>query len=383
MNIGIQFEQECIERLKLLGFENVMGTPINDYGADIVAFYNNDKYIFQCKYHKRKQGVSSIQEVLAAKLYYDAHKCVVISHTGFTKQAYNLAAPNCVILLDSPKLFSSKNIADLLEGIIAKTDYVECENTTILSSYEKIKTKLGRTPTLSDLDKTLRYKINRYYKNYTTFLLSIGDSKHRCKPSNEQLKSEYLRIRNLLGKTPSSKEIKYWALIPYNSFHQYPLTQLQKECGDIPLCDRSVSKEELIQEYLELKKQLGHFPTGKEIDKLGKHKSHQYRRKFGSLEQFYKLPQINVPQKSTLTSLEIEVIYTLLDLCLELKHENLSYQVLRELSQGRKKILTTNQIEYRFGSFSKFNENLKSKHHSTRLKKQLMEIIQLYINRTL
>lgn len=85
MNIGIQFEQECIKRLKLLGFENVMGTPINDYGADIVAFYNNDKYIFQCKYHQRKQGVSSIQEVLAAKLYYDAHKCVVISHIGFTK----------------------------------------------------------------------------------------------------------------------------------------------------------------------------------------------------------------------------------------------------------------------------------------------------------
>lgn len=280
-------------------------------------------------------------------------------------------------------MFSSKNIADLLEGFIAKTDYVECENTTILSSYEEIKTKLGRTPTLSDLDKTLRYKINRYYKNYTTFLLSMGDSKHRSKPSNEQLKSEYLRIRNLLGKPPSAKEIKYWALIPYNSFHQYPLTQLQKECGDIPLCDRSVSKEELIQEYLELKKQLGHFPTGKEIDKLGKHKSHQYRRKFGSLEQFYKLPQVNVPQKIALTSLEIEVMYTLLDLCLELKHENLSYQVLRELSQGRKKILTTNLIESRFGSFSTFTENLKSNHHSTQLKKQLMEIIQLYINRTL
>ena len=287
MNIGIQFEQECIKRLKLLGFENVMGTPINDYGADIVAFYNRDKYIFQCKYHKHKQGVSSIQEVIAAKLYYDAHKCVVISHIGFTKQAYNLAAPNRVILLDSPKLFSSKNIAELLEGIIAETDYIECENTTILSSYEKIKTKLGRTPTLSDLDKTLRYKINRYYKNYTTFLRSIGDNKYRCKPSNEQLKSEYLRIRSLLGKTPSAKEIKYWALIPYKSFHQYPLTQLQKECGDIPLCDRSVSKEELIQEYLELKKQLGHFPTVKEIDKLGKHKSHQYRSKFGSLESFY------------------------------------------------------------------------------------------------
>ena len=381
MNDGILFEQRCIEKLKQLGFNKVQATPITDYGADIVAYYNGAKYIFQCKYWKHKQGVSAVQEVLAAKQFYQADRCAVISHAGYTDQAYKLAKPNFILLINEEVLFQANDIGSLFVDELTNMQSVKpiTHNYDVIKEFELIKHRLGYVPTLSELDKTLRYKINKQYHNYSSFLSSIGERLKNSRPTEDQLKDEYLRIRKLLGRTPRATDIKNNSTIPYNSFHQYPLTKLQKECGDTPLCDRSVTKEELIEEYLNLKQQLGHFPTGTEIDKFGKYKTHQYRSKFGSLEQFFNLPQINMPQRHFLTIPEIEIIFTLLTLCLELKSEDISYQVLQDISKGSKKILTTNQIEYKFGNYSKFIERLVSNDKLLILKEQIKEMIQHYI----
>ena len=113
MNEGILFEQRCVEKLNKLGFTNVKSTPITDYGADIIAYSDGIKYIFQCKYCKQKQGVSAVQEVLTAKHFYQAHRCAVISHSGYTRQAYNLAKPNFILLITETELFRAQSI-DLL-----------------------------------------------------------------------------------------------------------------------------------------------------------------------------------------------------------------------------------------------------------------------------
>lgn len=381
MNEGIVFERRCIEKLQQLGFVNVQATPITDYGADIIAYNDGIKCIFQCKYCKQKQGVSAVQEILTAKHFYQAHKCAVISRSGYTRQAYNLAKPNFILLITETELFSARSIdslfADGIELLNAAKPIVY--DYDIITEFNAIKHSLGRTPTWPELDKSLRYRINKQYKNYSTFLISIGERFKNSRSTDKQLKTEYIRIRELLGRVPRAVDIKDNTHLPYNSFHQYPLSKLQKECGDIPVCDRSVTKDDLIQEYLELKNQLGHFPSGKEIDKLGKHKTHQYRRKFGSLEQFFSLPQINKPRKHIMTALEIEVVYILLDLCFELQDDEMSYQALKDLSQGCKKLLTTNQIEHKFGNYSKFIERINTKETFVILRKQLKGLIQKYI----
>ena len=166
MNEGIIFEKKCIVKLQQLGFTDVQGTPITDYGADIIAYHKGAKYIFQCKYCKQKQGVSAVQEILTAKQFYQADKCAVISHSGYTNQAYRLAKPNFILLISEEELFNSNNIDSLfVDGIMQMQSITPItHNYDIIKEFEMTKQRLGHTPALSDLDKTLRYKINKQYK---------------------------------------------------------------------------------------------------------------------------------------------------------------------------------------------------------------------------
>lgn len=293
---GIEFEERCLNKLKRLGFQNVSRTPISgDYGADIVAFIDQIKYIFQCKDVNKRQGVHAIQEILGAKNIYKANRCVVISKSGFTPNAHKLAKVNFILLLTSEELFKAED-ANLLLSEAFKT----IENTTkvqydynVIEEYYTTKKRIGHTPTLSDLDKTLKYRIRKTYGNYSSFMELIGERIKRSAPTQNTIKEEYLRIRALLKRVPSANDIKANTSLPYNQFHTYPLTKLQKECGDIPNCDRSVTKIDLINEYLELEKKLGYKPNGTDIDKHGTHGSSLYIRRFGSLRKFYSLPIIS------------------------------------------------------------------------------------------
>lgn len=285
---GIEFEEKCINKLRVLGFQHISKTPISgDYGADIVAYLQQIKYIFQCKDVCKRQGVHAIQEIIGAKAVYKANKCVVISSSGFTPNAYKLAKDNFILLLKSDELFDAKNINILLGEAITnfKNVNIVTHDYNIIEEFYKTKGKIGHTPTLSELDKTLRYKIIKAYGGYRAFINSIDEKLKRSAPTGEILKKEYIRIKTLLGKVPTANDIKANTHLPYNQFQTYPLTKLQKECGDIPNCDRSVTNVDLIKEYLNLEKKLGHKPNKQDIDKYGKHGSHLYIRRFGSLRK--------------------------------------------------------------------------------------------------
>lgn len=361
MNRGIKFEQQCIEKLLKLGFKNVESTPeTTDFGVDIIAYHNNIKYIFQCKDWKKKPGEVAVREILAAKSLFEANRCGVISKSGFTSAAYRLAKPNFILLITWDNLIEAAKVSDLLiENLETNAFSVPINyNYDIISEFEKLKEQIGHTPTLNDLGKTLRYRIRKEYKSYSVFLKSIGERFKRSKLTDMQVKSEYLRIRNFLGKTPTAEDIKKNTAFPYNSFHVYPLSRLQKECGDIPNCDRSYTKEELVAEYIELEKKLGHKPNGSEIDKYGKHNSALYIRAFGSLTNFYKDSRINAEKliKKSLTKTEVIIIYTLLEEIF--KHINMdfpaSFRKLENVQYQRKSILKSNQIEYLFKNIKNF-----------------------------
>lgn len=68
---------------------------------------------------KTKQGVNAVQEIMSAKFFYKADKCAVISHSGFTPQAYNLAKPNLVSLINEETLFAATHIDTLAEDIFS------------------------------------------------------------------------------------------------------------------------------------------------------------------------------------------------------------------------------------------------------------------------
>lgn len=98
---GIAFENLTAELLRNNGFKNVEVTKATgDYGVDIVANKDNNKYAFQCKCYCSKLGINPIQEVYTGLKMYGADTAVVITNSYFTPNAYNLANELGVLLWD-------------------------------------------------------------------------------------------------------------------------------------------------------------------------------------------------------------------------------------------------------------------------------------------
>lgn len=361
---GIEFEKECYKKLKDLGFSDLSLTKATDNGADILGFYNQTKYVFQCKNHSKTQGNRCVQEVVAAQKLYKANRSVVISKSDFSSAAISLAnANNCILIkaIDffNLELFPPKNYSAIFHDnrVYADFDY------NILEAYEEEKRNLKRTPKWAELNKHLRYLITKKYKNYGNFLLVIGDNKHTSKHTDDELKVEYKRIKNLLHKTPTLSDIKENSDFPLNAFHAYPFTKLQKECGDRPNIERGISKEELIRAYFELEKKLKRTPSINEIEEKGEYRASYYRRKWGSFDNFLleigrTRVQANLPKK--FSNEEIVIIYwiikNLLSIIKEDSNITVTHTILEKLSFDGKTIISPGTISKKFGSWEKFKK---------------------------
>lgn len=97
-----------------------------------------------------------------------------------------------------------------------------------------MKETLGHIPTTTEIDKRGKHKSHQYYKKFGGW--------------NKFLES--------IGETPSKK--------------------------------KNISEEELIATYYELKTTLGHIPTTRELNTLGKYSYEAYRQRFGGWKKFLK-----------------------------------------------------------------------------------------------
>ena len=93
--IGENTENEVKSWLEKLGY-TVQSTPCSgDYGVDLICTGKDGSLVaIQVKNNattKAKASVSAVQEVYAGGKYYDCVKFVVVSYTGFTDNAKNMA----------------------------------------------------------------------------------------------------------------------------------------------------------------------------------------------------------------------------------------------------------------------------------------------------
>ena len=101
---GISFENHCMEILKDNGWQ-VKETPTTgDQGVDIIASIEDVRICIQCKNHNKAIGNKAVQEISAGKLYWEGTHAVLVSKSGFTQSAYNLAKANNVRLLNDTEL---------------------------------------------------------------------------------------------------------------------------------------------------------------------------------------------------------------------------------------------------------------------------------------
>lgn len=105
MQDGYSFENYIAALLRSNGYQNVSVTEKSgDYGADVIAFWKNDKIAFQCKLSASDIGVKAVQEAISGKLYYKCAKAVVVTNRYFTNSAITLAAIAHVDLWNRKKL---------------------------------------------------------------------------------------------------------------------------------------------------------------------------------------------------------------------------------------------------------------------------------------
>lgn len=91
---GEEFEEFLKAHFEKLGYKVDTTPKSNDYGADLVMDKNGYRTVVQAKRWIDKVGIEAVQQIIGAKSYYRANKCIVITNNYFTHNAINLAAVN-------------------------------------------------------------------------------------------------------------------------------------------------------------------------------------------------------------------------------------------------------------------------------------------------
>lgn len=88
---GRAFEQHVKNLLIKHGYRVTETPGSGDFGVDLIASKQDRKLAVQVKNYAKPVGVSAVQEVASGKRYYGADHAWVVSRSGFTKGAKQLA----------------------------------------------------------------------------------------------------------------------------------------------------------------------------------------------------------------------------------------------------------------------------------------------------
>ncbi|PGQ11979.1 endonuclease [Bacillus cereus] len=97
---GLQFEKYLGSLYQSLGYNAQVTKGSGDFGADLILENNDEKIIVQAKRYSNKVSIQAVQEIVAAKGFYNAENAWVVTNNYFTAPARKLADANDVLLID-------------------------------------------------------------------------------------------------------------------------------------------------------------------------------------------------------------------------------------------------------------------------------------------
>lgn len=100
----LEFEQKIGRKFKILGWDSQVTKASGDQGADVVISKGDLRGVVQCKLYSQPVGNKAVQEVHAAKDYYEANFAVVVSNQSFTTSARMLANKLNVYLINEDEI---------------------------------------------------------------------------------------------------------------------------------------------------------------------------------------------------------------------------------------------------------------------------------------
>jgi restriction system protein len=106
----LEYEAWCADRLTLCGWDARTTKASGDQGGDIIAEKEGRRVVLQCKLYAGSVGNGAVQEVSAARSYYQAEHAVVVSSGTYTTSARQLASTTGVHLLHHDELSNLDSI---------------------------------------------------------------------------------------------------------------------------------------------------------------------------------------------------------------------------------------------------------------------------------
>jgi restriction system protein len=105
---GVEFEQLLKAIYEKQGYHVEMTPATGDFGADLILTDKKEKIIVQAKRYQGSVGTAAVQQVVAAREYYDADRAAVVTNSVFTEPAKTLAKTCNVELIDRYRLGKRK-----------------------------------------------------------------------------------------------------------------------------------------------------------------------------------------------------------------------------------------------------------------------------------
>lgn len=107
---GREFEAFLYKLFRGMGYPTTNLKDTGDFGADLLIRVDGRKTVVQAKRYSKNVSLSAVQEIVAAKAYYESDEAVVVTNSYFTRSAQELAQVNTVTLWDRDAL--SKMMAE-------------------------------------------------------------------------------------------------------------------------------------------------------------------------------------------------------------------------------------------------------------------------------
>lgn len=171
---GLEFEKFLEFLFKDLGYKVTRTQYAGDYGADLIIEKDGLRTVVQAKRYKGSVGVKAIQEIVAAKNYYDADSCMVVTNSRFTDQAFRLAKKNHV------RLIGRKRLRELINQARKKT-IDRAPQITETSTLSERASQKNHAETSTNVVKKTNY--SHYSKNTSSICADCG------KPVSEKVKN--------------------------------------------------------------------------------------------------------------------------------------------------------------------------------------------------
>ncbi len=104
---GVEFENQIIIWLKIIGYKKISKTEYFDLGVDIIAAKPGELLGVQVKKSNKPIGISAVRAVVAGLKSYNCNQAMVVTNSIFSIPAIQLAKTNNCRLVSGNELLSS------------------------------------------------------------------------------------------------------------------------------------------------------------------------------------------------------------------------------------------------------------------------------------